>query len=313
MLKTTFQINKYKQRIASNNLPEDYHEEYQYIHLLNDIIEHGKMEKGRNGNTLSIYGACLHFSLENNVMPILTTKKTAWKTCLKELLWFIKGDTSNKRLNEQKVHIWDGNASKEFLESRGLGHYEDGDLGPLYGFQWRHWNAPYNGCDEDYSKKGIDQLQYIINMLKNPETRNSRRLLISAWNPEQLTDMALPPCHSFFQFNVQDNDKLSCTVFCRSQDVPLGQPFNIASYSFLTHLIAFHTGLKAHELILYGGNRHIYEPHIETIKQQLDRTPLPFPTLTIKEKKENIDDYTVDDFILHDYNFHPPIKMDMVA
>ncbi len=310
MLKKSLELNKYKDRQQD----KDKHEEYQYLNLLKDILNEGTLEKGRNGNVKTVYGAALHFSLENGKIPILTTKKTAWKTCLKELLWFIKGQTSNKTLNDQNVHIWDGNSSKEFLESRGLSHYEEGNtLGPVYGHQWRFFNASYNGSDVDYQGKGIDQLQNIIDMLKDPEKRSSRRMIVSAWNPCQLEEMALPPCHVLFHFNVIDNNKLSCSVFCRSQDVPLGQPFNIASYSFLTHLIAKHCDLEPYEFILYAGNCHIYEPHLESMKEQIKRTPYEFPTLKILNKKENINDYIVNDFKLENYKNHPRIKMEMVA
>ena len=158
------------------------HEEHQYLDLIKDIMHYGNMENGRNGNALTVFGAAMRFSLENNTIPLLTTKKVAWKTCLKELLWFIRGDTSNKNLKEQNVKIWNGNGSREFLDSRGLQHLEEDDLGPVYGHQWRFFNAPYTNCDTDYSGKGVDQLQYIIDNLKNPETRNSRRLVLSAWN-----------------------------------------------------------------------------------------------------------------------------------
>jgi thymidylate synthase len=287
-------------------------EEYQYLHLIENILSNGYLEEGRNGKTKSIFGATMRFSLANNKIPILTTKKTAWKTCLKELLWFISGKTNNHILQKQNVHIWDGNASREFLDSRGLQHYAEGELGPIYGHQWRHFNASWDG-DIDYTNKGVDQLQQIIDQLKNPITRNSRRLIMSAWNPCQLNDMGLPPCHILCQFNVHDDNKLSCALYQRSVDTPLGSPINIASYSFLTHLIAKHCGLEAHEFVYFMGNCHIYEEHIETIQTQLNREPFPFPTVAIKEIRENINDYIVDDFVVSDYQSHEAIKMKMVA
>jgi thymidylate synthase len=211
------------------------HDENQYLNLIKDILEHGDMVKGRNGFAKTVIGSSMHFSLENNTIPILTTKKVAWKTCLKELLWFIRGSTSNKELQAENVKIWNGNASREFLDSRNLHHLEENDLGPVYGHQWRHFNAYYKNCEEDYSGEGVDQLQYIIDNLKNPETRTSRRLVMSAWNPVQLDEMALPPCHVLVQFNVTKQNRLSCSLYQRSGDVGLGVPFNIASYSFLTH------------------------------------------------------------------------------
>ena len=184
-----------------NNL----HEELQYLELIKNIINNGYSENGRNGNTISLFGASMRFSLKDGKIPILTTKKVAWKTCLKELLWFIKGNTDNKLLQKDGVHIWDDNASKDFMDSRNLSHYSDGILGPIYGYQWRNFNAKYdfvNGSvSNDNVTNGIDQLQQIIDLLKNPETRNSRRLIMTAWNPLQLDEMALQPCHIFCQFN----------------------------------------------------------------------------------------------------------------
>ena len=289
------------------------HEEYQYLNLIENILENGVWEEGRNGKTKSIFGHSMRFSLKDGKIPILTTKKTAWKTCLKELLWFIRGETDNKILKEQGVHIWDANGSREFLDSRGLNHYEEDMLGPIYGYQWRHFNAEYNVIDGTAASKGVDQLQQIIDALKDPAQRASRRLVMTAWNPEQLDQMALPPCHILCQFNVHDGNKLSCSMYQRSNDECCGTPINIASYSFLTHLLAKHCGLEAYEFVYFKGNCHIYEDHIEIIKEQLKREPYPFPTVTIKEIRENINDYQVDDFIINNYQHHQPIKFQMVA
>ena len=310
MLKFVCEQNKFKKREASCG---EKHEEYQYINLLRDIINHGTMQKGRNGNVLTTFGSAMHFSLENNSIPILTTKRTAWKTCIKELLWFVQGKTDNKSLTDQNVHIWDGNSSREFLDSRGLTHYEEGDLGPIYGFQWRNFNAEYRGPNEDYSENGVDQLNEVIKMLKDPSQRTSRRMIVSAWNPCQINDMALPPCHIMFQFNVIDGDKLSCSLYQRSVDTALGQPFNICSYATLTHLIAHHCGLVPYEFVYYMGNCHIYEEHIEPMKMQIERQPYSFPKIEILNKYENINDYTINDFKITDYNHHETIKMKMVV
>ncbi len=315
MLKNITESNKYRNRQQHKYtiFKNKKHEEYQYLNLLQDIIDEGHMEEGRNGITKCIYGSAMHFSLENSKIPILTTKKTAWKTCLKELLWFIKGDTNNINLNKQNVHIWDGNSTKEFMASRNLEYYKEGDLGPIYGFQWRHFNARYDSCNADYIGKGIDQLQQVIDCLKDPKLRTSRRMIVSAWNPCQLDEMALPPCHILFQFNVVDGNKLSCSLYQRSIDCPLGSPFNIASYSFLTHLIAFHCDLEPYEFIYYLGNAHIYESHLEIIKTQIERDPFEFPTVNILRKKDNISDYTIDDFEVKNYKHHDQIKMEMIV
>lgn len=286
-------------------------EEDQYLQLINDIINEGSMENGRNGKALTVFGSAMHFSLKDNIVPLLTSKKVAWKTCLKELLWFIKGQTSNKLLQEQNVKIWDGNSSRDFLDSRGLTNLEEGDLGPVYGHQWRFFNAPYNTCNDSYDGKGVDQLDYIIRNLKDPTTRNSRRLVLSAWNPCQLNEMALPPCHILMQFNVIDNTKLSCSLYQRSGDVGLGVPFNIASYSFLTHLIAKHCDLEATEFVYYLGNAHIYDDHLESLKTQLNKPLYKFPSLEILKKYENINDYKVNDFKLNNYEYNESIKMVM--
>jgi thymidylate synthase len=293
-------------------------EEQQYLNLLQKILERGTLENGRNGNTLSIFGESMRFSLENGKIPILTTKKTAWKTCLKELIWFIRGETDNKLLQKQGVHIWDENTSRKFLDSRGLTLYPEGMAGPGYGYQWRNFGANYNcfsgkHLTDDHPFGGVDQLQQIINQLKNPDTRNSRRLILTAWNPKQLDQMALPPCHIMCQFNVHDNNKLSCAMFQRSNDECCGTPFNIASYSFLTHLLAKHCGLEAYEFVYFKGNCHIYEEHIEGAKVQLLRVPFPFPTVSIKQVRENINDYEVEDFEIHNYQSHEAIKFAMVA
>lgn len=301
-------VIKEKSTDANNNS-----EEAQYLNLIRDILSEGTLEQGRNGNTKSVFGAAMHFSLDHGAIPVLTTKRVAWKTCLKELLWFIKGDTNNEHLQSQGVTIWNGNASRDFLDSRGLTHLRENDLGPVYGHQWRHFNAKYTTCDENYDGKGVDQLEYIIQCLKDPAQRTSRRMIMSAWNPCQLDEMALPPCHILAQFNVTSGNKLSCCMFQRSADVALGVPFNIASYSFLTHLLAKHCGLEAHEFIYYLGNAHIYESHLDAIEEQLQRVPYKFPTVAVNIKRENINDYTIDDFELRDYKSHEVIKMKMVA
>ena len=294
----------------------DNHEEQQYLNLIKNILENGTWEEGRNGKTKSIFGNMMRFSLKDGKIPILTTKKTAWKTCLKELLWFIRGDTDNKLLQEQGVHIWDGNTTREFLDSRGLTDYREGLIGPGYGFQWRHFGGDYDSSAagvKEGGNNGVDQLQQIIDALKDPAQRTSRRLIMSAWNPQQLDKMALPPCHILCQFNVHDGNKLSCSMYQRSSDEFLGQPINIASYSFLTHLLAKHCGLEAYEFVYFIGNCHIYENAIDACKLQITREPFPFPRVSIKEVRDNINDYQIDDFEIHNYKSHEAIKVAMVA
>lgn len=296
------------------------HEEHQYLALLRKIRENGWWEEGRNGRTCSLFGETMRFSLAGGRMPILTTKKMAWKTCLKELLWFVRGETDNAVLKRQGVHIWDANGSRSFLDSRGLTHYEVDELGPVYGHQWRHFNKPYH-CKRENKleeqpharEEGVDQLQSILRALRDPVQRTSRRLVMSAWNPCQLSQMALPPCHVLCQFNVHDGNKLSCAMYQRSADFFLGAPFNIASYAFLTHLIAHHCGLEAHEFVYFIGNCHLYENAVEASVVQSTREPHPFPILSIRTLRENIEDYEVDDFVVQGYVSHDPIKVDMIA
>ena len=288
--------------------------ETEYLNLIRTVMQFGDKKTGRNGNTLSYFGHQMRFDLRNNMMPIITTKKMAWKTCLKELLWFVKGHTDNKILKEQNVRIWNGNATREFLDSRGLVTNQEDDLGPIYGFQWNNFNGTYRAYN-DFDNDGVNQLDYIVKALKNTsdegENKYSRRLVVSAWNPCQLDQMALPPCHVLFQFYVNSQDELSCHLYQRSGDIGLGVPFNIASYAFLTHLIAFHCDLKPGHLVHSLGDCHIYDDHIDVLSKQLGNEIFDSPKLVIKEKKENLCDYTIDDFIVSDYKYGEVLSMKM--
>ena len=243
----------------------------------------------------------------------------SYLTVLRELLWFIRGQTHNKYLNEKNVHIWDGNSTREFLDSVGLTHYPEGCLGPIYSHQWRNFNGKYDICDHKEScqcntvRTGIDQLQSVIDQLNDPSKRNSRRLLVVSFNPCQLSEMALPPCHVMFQFKVSEENKLSCLMTQRSADVGLGLPYNIASYAFLTHLIAFHCNLVPKELIISVGSAHIYEQHIPQLTEQISRTILPSPTITILNRQDNIESYTEKMFKINDYVSDNAIKMEFIA
>ena len=290
------------------------HPENQYLDLIKHILKNGTFEDGRNGRTKSVFGYSMRYSLRDGVVPLLTTKRVAWKTCFHELIWFIRGRTNNNELIEKNVHIWDANGTREFLDSRGLTTNEENDLGPVYGHQWRYFNAAYSNCHENYEGKGVDQLQNIIDMLKDPTQRTSRRLVLSAWNPCQLDEMALPPCHVLMQFYVKEDKYLSCSLYQRSGDVGLGVPFNIASYSFLTHIIAHHCGLIADEFVHFIGNAHIYEDHIDTLKLQVERTPMSFPKMTLQNNHKSINDYDINDiYWIEEYKHHPTLKMKMSA
>lgn len=289
---------------------EKAHPEEQYLSLIQKILDKGNTRHDRTGTgTISLFGDQMRFPLQGeHSFPLLTTKRVFWKGVVEELLWFIRGETNGKKLSEKGIKIWDGNGSRAYLDSVGLGHREEGDLGPIYGFQWRHFGADYIDCHTDYSGKGVDQLKDCIEKIK--ESSTDRRIIMSAWNPTALPSMALPPCHMFCQFYVA-NGELSCLMYQRSCDMGLGVPFNIASYSLLTCLLAHHCGLKPGEFIHTLGDAHVYLNHVDPLKEQLKREPRKFPTLKIVNTKENIEDYEFSDFVLEGYEPHPPIKMEM--
>ncbi|KAI6165183.1 thymidylate synthase/dCMP hydroxymethylase domain-containing protein [Pisolithus thermaeus] len=302
------------------------HEEYQYLNLVRRAIENGESREDRTGTgTLSIFAPSpLRFSLKDRTFPLLTTKKIFMKGIAEELLWFIRGDTDAKALDSKGVRIWNGNGSKEFLEKRGLGHREEGDLGPIYGFQWRHFGAEYVDCKTDYTGHGVDQLQDCIR--KIVETPTDRRIILSAWNPAAIPQMALPPCHMMCQFYVHvspdasSKNRLSCLMYQRSADLGLGIPFNIASYALLTHIIAQVTNTEAHELIIQLGDAHVYKDHVEALEKQLERHPKPFPKLRFKKELKSLHDveqlkYSAkaaeSDFVVEGYQSHEAIPMKM--
>ena len=290
------------------------HDEKQYIELIHNILQNGTKEESRNGTTISIFGNKMVFDLSNGTVPLLTTKKLAWKTCFRELMWFVSGCTDNTKLQEKNVKIWNANGSREFLDSRGLQHIAVNDLGPVYGHQWRHFNASYETCHSNYEGKGVDQLKNIINALKDPGQHTSRRLIMSAWNPCQLDEMALPPCHVLVQFKVRESKYLSCLLYQRSGDVGLGVPFNIASYSFLCHILAHFCGLEADKLVYVLGDAHIYEDHIEPLKEQIKREPLEFPQMHFSQIPNTVEEYS-EEHIIWDkpYKHHEIVQMKMSA
>ncbi|KAI4463504.1 thymidylate synthase 1 [Holotrichia oblita] len=271
------------------------HEEYQYLDHIHRIITNGALRNDRTGvGTYAIFGAQMRYSLRDNVIPILTTKRVFWRGVVEELLWFIRGSTNASILSE-----------KEWLIDR-----EEGDLGPIYGFQWRHYGAEYINMHADYTNKGVDQLMEVINTIKNRP--HDRRIIMCAWNPIDIPKMALPPCHCLVQFFVANNE-LSCLLYQRSADMGLGVPFNIASYALLTYMIAHITNLQPGDFIHTLGDSHVYTNHVDALKEQLQRKPRPFPHLFIKRTVTNIEDFTYDDFELIGYNPYPSIKMQMAV
>jgi len=289
------------------------HGEYAYLRLVRDVLSRGEYRPDRTGTgTLSLFGTQSRYSLSNSTIPILTTKQMFTRSIIEELLWFIRGSTDSKELSNRGVKIWDANGSRAFLDDHGFGHREEGDLGPVYGFQWRHCGATYDTCKSDYTGQGVDQLKNLIDQIKKNPT--SRRLILCAWNAVDGPNMALPPCHCLAQFYVHqfEQPKLSCQLYQRSGDLGLGVPFNIASYAILTHMIAHVVGMRAGELIHTLGDAHVYLNHTEPLKQQLKRQPVhPFPTLHFKRNINDIDKFNYNDFEIRDYKHQGKIAMKM--
>ena len=256
-----------------------------YEDLLREVMESGNPKSDRTGTgTRSLFGKQIRFDLSQG-FPLITTKRVHIRSLVVELLWFLRGDTNVRYLHEHDVTIWD-----EWAD-------ENGDLGPVYGAQWRSWPTPDGGV--------IDQISDVVEQIRtNPD---SRRLIVSAWNPADIPQMALAPCHALFQFEVHDG-RLSCQLYQRSADMFLGVPFNIASYALLTHMIAQQTDLEVGEFIWTGGDCHIYDNHHEQVERQLSREPFPYPTLRITRRPESIFDYQLEDFEILDYQHHKGIK-----
>lgn len=270
----------------------------QYLDALKKVLEKGADKQDRTGTgTKAIFGMQMRFNMQDG-FPAVTTKKLAFNSMKAELLWFIKGSSDVRELQKLGCHIWDANAEAPYWKPKAR---FPGDLGRIYGVQWRKWRA--NG-------KEIDQLAEAIKLIK--ENPNSRRIIINAWNPGELEQMALPPCHTFFQFFVAGN-KLSLQMYQRSCDMFLGVPFNIASYSLLLHMVAQATNKEPFEFIHTLGDAHIYINHIEQVKEQLARKPLPLPQLKLNLNIKNIDDFKMEDIELEDYQYHPTIKAPMAV
>ncbi len=287
-------------------------EEIQYLNLLKKILKEGELKENRTGvKCLSIFGETMRFNLRKGTIPLLTTKRTFFRGVVEELLWFLRGETSSKTLSQRGVKIWDGNGSREFLDSRGLKDREEGDLGPIYGFQWRHYGAEYVDCHSDYEGKGVDQVKEILECLKKDPT--SRRMVLTAWNPQAISEMALPPCHVMAIFNVSNSGELNCMVTQRSADAGLGIPFNIASYSIMVRIFAHLTGLTPGELVYVTADTHIYEPHRGPLEQQSGREPDSFPYLNIAARGLAIEQLSFEHFVLMDYEPQESISLEMIV
>lgn len=287
-----------------------------YLQLMKRILEEGEDRVGRNGGTRSLFGQRLEFDLKKG-FPLLTTKRVFWRGVVEELLWFLRGSTDANELSAKGIHIWDGNTSREFLDSVGLHDLPEGSIGQGYGFQWRCFGGNFPDRTE-----GVDQLHYVVEELtKNP---TGRRALLSAWNPKQLHRMALPPCHFTYLFYLSEKHGLSCQMQMRSCDVGAGLPFNIASTALFTTLLAALLHVPAHRIIIVTGDTHLYEAHLESAHQQIQRTPHPLPMLSVTkqappkdastaEKIAWLESLTYDDFCLDNYVCHPPLKYAMIV
>ena len=293
--------------------PSVTHQEYQYLNLMEKIINEGDVKPDRTGTgTRSIFGTRMEFDISERI-PIFTTKKVNYEKIIKELLFFVSGETDTKILEDQGVGIWKANTSREQLDASEL-EYEEGDMGPAYGHQWRHWGAEYQGAEVDYTDEGIDQLENLIkNIKKEP---HSRRHILSAWNVSQLDEMALPPCHILAQFNVSSDRRfLDCQLYQRSGDMFLGVPWNVTSYALLTYMIAHLTGLKPRNFVHVIGDAHVYTNHLSQVKKQIARTPHPFARLSFRggTKIHSIDDFNFDSFIVQGYESWPHISAPMAV
>ena len=291
----------------SDNIKE---KEAVYLNHVRRILEQGESRVDRTQTgTISIFGTQMHFDI-SRCFPLITTKFVPFKSVIKELLFFLRGETNSKVLEDQNVHIWKANTTRDFLDKRGLKAYHEGDMGPMYGFNWRFFGAEYRGCDADYHGQGYDQLANLIEGLKTDPF--SRRHMLTTFNPAEVDKSVLAPCHGIVaQFYVHDETKrLSCHVYIRSSDTFLGLPFNIASYAALTYLIAKICDMEPQDLIISIGDAHIYKNHVEQLREQLRRDPYPFPCLEVDDAVRHLklEDITVDDFMLVNYMHHPGIK-----
>lgn len=284
--------------------------EQQYIDLVKEVITSGEKREDRTGEgTVSLFGKRMEFDISER-FPLFTHKKMPFKMILKELLWFLSGSTDANILKEQNVPIWDGNSSREFLDKRGLNHLPEGDIGAGYGHQWRHFGAPYTNCKDDYTGKGVDQIQNMVELIKNEPT--SRRIILCAWNPEQQPEMSLPPCHLLFQCYVREGKYLDGQLYQRSGDLGLGIPFNVASYSCLLYMLAHVTDLKTGKFMHIIGDCHVYNSHILPLSKHFEEVTLSeLPILKIKRKVRDIFDFKVEDFEIEGYKAKSSVKLKM--
>ena len=290
--------------------------EAEYIKLVEKVLKTGELRQTRNAKVYSLFGEHLTFNIGPETIPRFTTKNVSFKNVFEELIFFLRGETDSKILEDKGIKIWKGNTTRDFLDSRGLNNYSEGDMGPMYGFQWNHFGANYGGCDKDYTNQGVNQIDNCIDLIKNDPT--SRRIMFTALDPTNLDKMVLAPCHTIFQFYVRTDPRggkfLDGQLYQRSADLMLGVPYNVLSYSLLIVMVARFCNLKPGTLKITFGDVHIYEEHLEGAIKQIRRVPDNPPGLTIKcDRNTPIRDYELSDFEFNNYNPQPNIKMKMVA
>jgi dihydrofolate reductase/thymidylate synthase len=301
--------------IIQRSRKEKQHEEYQYLHLVEDVIRSGYTQNDRTGvGTLTKIGAQMKFSLRNNTIPVYTTRRTFFRGAVEELLWILRGETDITCLQDKNIHIWDGNTTEGFIKNRGLdGIVPPNSVGTLYGFQFRNWNGDWEMWRDNKIRTGVDQLLKIVTLMKNDP--NSRRILSSNYNVSQTETGVLEPCHTLYSFNIDSEKKeIHSLLWMRSCDLLCGNPLNILHISLLTHILAKMLGYTAGDFIFQSSNTHVYKNHIKDAMEQINRTPYKFPTIQIKKDIKTIKDIeslTYEDFDLKDYVCHPPIKYEM--
>lgn len=283
-----------------------------YLNVIQDILDNGtKINDRTNIGIIKKFGVMLKFSMKNNIFPLQTTRKIFIRGIIEELLWFLRGSTNAKELQDKNIHIWDGNSSQEFINKLNL-PYLDGDCGPIYGFNFRHYGANYIDCHSDYSNQGFDQIKYIIDLINNEPT--SRRMIINLWNPSQLNKVVLPPCHVIYQFDIDlENKLLNCCLYQRSSDIVLAGNYNQITAVLLTHILCnlTHNQYKPGELTHFIANAHIYQNQIESVKELLKRQPKNYPILKINKQWKDIIDIKYEDFNIYGYYPDDNIKINM--
>ena len=292
-----------------------YQNESGYIQLLKDLLQYGDIKKNRNGDTLSLFGNTYRFNISNNTFPLLTTKYTSFKNICSELLWFLKGQTDSKILYKEGVKIWNENSTREFLDNLGLHDYPEGECGPIYSWQWRRFNADYPiGISQD---NGKDQILYLVDEIN----KGSRRAVLSGWNPCQLDQMCLPPCHILYIFYTDSDNNISCHMTMRSNDTFLGLPYNIASTALFTYILGKITNKTPKEIVITVCDAHLYVEHIKSAEKQIENDILEFPKISIKKEfnaesdnvSEWIESLCLSDFQIDNYQSATAIKAKMIA